>query len=204
MSTKLSVRIPLVTVFGVWLAILGPRTSLASVVYSETASGDLPGDQSAPLLIGSFGLGTNTVLGHYSLDSDTVGPGAGDTFGLTLSAGQHIDSIVLHVTDNTNVADQFSLTIFQSPFTQVDQQVLSPGGEGSFSFAPFATQSPGQYNFSIQAETGNDTANGFNWEWDINVTSVPEPSAWAMMLIGFAGLGFAGCRASRKSAAGPA
>jgi hypothetical protein len=27
--------------------------------------------------------------------------------------------------------------------------------------------------------------------------SVPEPSTWAMMLLGFGGLGFAGCRASR-------
>jgi hypothetical protein len=31
-------------------------------------------------------------------------------------------------------------------------------------------------------------------------TGVPEPSTWAMMLIGFAGLGCAGYRASRKSA----
>ena len=30
------------------------------------------------------------------------------------------------------------------------------------------------------------------------VTSVPEPSTWAMMLLGFAGLGFAGYRSSRK------
>jgi unsaturated chondroitin disaccharide hydrolase len=31
---------------------------------------------------------------------------------------------------------------------------------------------------------------------------VPEPSTWAMMLLGFAGLGYAGYRASRKTAAG--
>jgi hypothetical protein len=31
----------------------------------------------------------------------------------------------------------------------------------------------------------------------INITSVPEPSTWAMMLLGFAGLGFAGYRTSR-------
>jgi hypothetical protein len=31
--------------------------------------------------------------------------------------------------------------------------------------------------------------------------AVPEASTWAVMLIGFAGLGYAGCRASRKSAA---
>ena len=31
--------------------------------------------------------------------------------------------------------------------------------------------------------------------------STPEPSTWAMMILGFAGLGFAGYRASRKAAA---
>jgi PEP-CTERM motif len=31
--------------------------------------------------------------------------------------------------------------------------------------------------------------------------TVPEPSTWAMMLVGFAGLGFAGYRASRRTAA---
>jgi len=33
------------------------------------------------------------------------------------------------------------------------------------------------------------------------ITSVPEPSTWAMMLAGFAGLGFAGYRASRRGVA---
>jgi PEP-CTERM motif len=32
--------------------------------------------------------------------------------------------------------------------------------------------------------------------------AVPEPSTWAMMLVGFAGLGFAGYRSTRKSAVG--
>jgi hypothetical protein len=31
--------------------------------------------------------------------------------------------------------------------------------------------------------------------------AVPEPSTWAMMLVGFAGLGFAGCRSTRRRAA---
>jgi hypothetical protein len=31
------------------------------------------------------------------------------------------------------------------------------------------------------------------------LSSVPEPSTWAMMLLGFAGLGFAGYRASRRT-----
>jgi hypothetical protein len=51
-------------------------------------------------------------------------------------------------------------------------------------------------------------ANGAVYQGGVQFTSVtgsanivPEPSTWAMMLIGFAGLGFAGYRTSRKSAA---
>jgi hypothetical protein len=39
----------------------------------------------------------------------------------------------------------------------------------------------------------------FNAAFSLNGVLVPEPSTWAMMLLGFAGLGFAGYRASRKS-----
>jgi PEP-CTERM motif len=38
----------------------------------------------------------------------------------------------------------------------------------------------------------------------LTANPVPEPSTWAMMLLGFVGLGFAGWRASRRSAAGAA
>jgi PEP-CTERM motif len=36
------------------------------------------------------------------------------------------------------------------------------------------------------------TGNGFIGEGHQMATSVPEPSTWAMLLIGFAGLGYAG------------
>jgi PEP-CTERM motif-containing protein len=35
----------------------------------------------------------------------------------------------------------------------------------------------------------------------VTVTQVPEPSTWAMMLAGFAGLGFLAYRGSRKTQA---
>jgi hypothetical protein len=34
----------------------------------------------------------------------------------------------------------------------------------------------------------------------VSLSSVPEPSTWAMMFIGFAGLGYAGLRNRRRSA----
>lgn len=50
---------------------------------------------------------------------------------------------------------------------------------------------------------GTDVANG-DASATVTISSVgaiPEPSTWAMMLIGFVGLGFAGRRASRRTAA---
>jgi PEP-CTERM motif len=44
------------------------------------------------------------------------------------------------------------------------------------------------------------TGNGFIGEGRQMATSVPEPSTWAMLLAGFAGLGFAGWRARRSAA----
>ncbi len=38
----------------------------------------------------------------------------------------------------------------------------------------------------------------------VNIGGVPEPATWAMMMVGFVGLGLAGYRAARKSAALPA
>jgi hypothetical protein len=35
----------------------------------------------------------------------------------------------------------------------------------------------------------------------VSLTAVPEPASWAMMLVGFAGLGFAGYRRTKRSAA---
>jgi hypothetical protein len=45
-----------------------------------------------------------------------------------------------------------------------------------------------------------DGSGGFGFDFAVG-GAVPEPSTWAMMLIGFAGLGFAGSRASRKNVA---
>jgi hypothetical protein len=52
-------------------------------------------------------------------------------------------------------------------------------------------------------DKGPDEAEVLNWSIDITAssdTNVPEPASWVMMLLGFAGLGFVGYRASRRGA----
>jgi hypothetical protein len=66
--------------------------------------------------------------------------------------------------------------------------------------APFIGWSGGpittlQFELTSAADAPNDFAIG---TVSLGTTTVPEPSTWAMMLLGFAGLGFAGYR-SRKA-----
>jgi PEP-CTERM motif len=53
---------------------------------------------------------------------------------------------------------------------------------------------PGDYGVVVWADGAKDTTS----EGGLSLTA-PEPSTWAMMIIGFAGLGFAGYRKSQKT-----
>jgi len=70
-----------------------------------------------------------------------------------------------------------------------------PGGLGATNTALIY----GDYYFTEALVRLQDVLDGKpGW---VLYSPVPEPSTWAMMLLGFAGLGFAGYRASRKTAA---
>jgi hypothetical protein len=50
-----------------------------------------------------------------------------------------------------------------------------------------------------------DGSGGFGFDFAVGgIASAPEPSTWAMMMIGFAGLRYVGYRASRRPAAAAA
>jgi hypothetical protein len=72
-------------------------------------------------------------------------------------------------------------TAYQNAFGQFVALPLSSGDGYSYT-------DPGYYDTGIQLSS-------------TPVSSIPEASTWALMLVGFAGLGFAGFRTSRKAAA---
>jgi hypothetical protein len=84
---------------------------------------------------------------------------------------------------------------------QPSTEVLSGGGgftapASSFSFAPLAQT--GTYTLAFTVE--NFAQNGGNpFGLDVSVSAVPEASTWAMMILGFLGLGFLGYRKSSKA-----
>ena len=66
---------------------------------------------------------------------------------------------------------------------------------GDAEFCPFT---PAQVSFSGIARSVQFSGTAADFD-DITFTTAPEPSTWAMVLIGFAGLGYAALRRKRKS-----
>jgi PEP-CTERM motif-containing protein len=87
------------------------------------------------------------------------------------------------------------------------QQLIVPDGYSGSSLSGSSTfdnvtiaslgLTPGRYVYTWGSGADADSLT-------VNVAAVPEPSTWAMMLLGFAGLGFAGYRKSRRPAASAA
>jgi hypothetical protein len=89
----------------------------------------------------------------------------------------------------------FSVSELAVPSGYISESPLSD--TATYDNATFASLgvTPGVYEWTWG--TGADQS----FTLDVGASPVPEPSTWAMMLIGFGGIGYAGYRTSRKSAA---
>jgi len=172
---------------------------------------------------------TITVENLGSILNDSVSfpstktPGAGKTFEdffeFTLPTAEYITA---SMSISGPIADQipagkgeltlstWTSTSGLSPFVplgsvieQATVSAPSSGGQTAVvgSFTPFGDfEEAGAYFVEVAGTSG---LGSLKLAVDGNVTTLaaPEPSTWAMMLLGFAGLGFMGWRGSRKTAA---
>jgi hypothetical protein len=85
-----------------------------------------------------------------------------------------------------------------SEFLQGIDEYLNPN---STLFDPnFPLIYTSQPDLNLYALTDHFSASAESSLTDSVILQIPEPSAWAMMLLGFAGLGYAGYRPSRRAA----
>jgi hypothetical protein len=96
------------------------------------------------------------------------------------------------------------------PFDGEAGGAYAPGQEKSFIFGEYTPDggaaAPGVYDFSTQLEIFAATLDrpmvgSSSFDGTYQVVATPEPSTWAMMLIGFVGMGFAGYRRTKRNSA---
>ena len=67
---------------------------------------------------------------------------------------------------------------------------------GDIPYVNFTVNVLGTGSDTLQFISANDP--GYTYLDNVSLTAVPEPSTWAMMILGFAGLGFAGYRKTKR------
>ncbi len=157
-------------------------------------------------------LGAGDFTGDYTeavfSDPDNTF-GAGDlTFYITVSSSSSSGNDINRITTSSFAGSQTDVGYLGAPFnigvapSTVDRNTaavvgfnisVAPGGDTDYLTIMTNVMRYTTGNISLASARGAQTVAGF-------APAIPEPSTWAMMLLGFAGLGFAGLRRGpRKS-----
>jgi hypothetical protein len=149
---------------------------------------------------------TETVYTFTTTDSDPEGLNFWGP--LTVSGTMTVNSAG-PTSYNLTVVDLYTYTISSAAgFTQASQFPPTPciiAGCGDTPPIPSGNISFGLYlqdydNFSASLyDDGRDYSAEGTYTATTVPSSAPEPSTWAMLLIGFAGVGFAGYRAAKRN-----
>jgi hypothetical protein len=176
--------------------INGTTWSLVSGV-AETEKGSLTGVYAAPL-----GMGTNQTTGTTYMAVE----GGGMEMATFATPQTSISIYWGSIDGNSNNMNSFAVTIDNYTLTGADlvsmfgaagngsqidpqaNQLVSITGLGAFTTATF-TSTANAFEFSLVTPTVNQTG------------GTPEPSTWAMMMVGFGGLGYAAFRRNAKGRA---
>jgi len=193
-------KVARLTLGGIIVAFAGSIAfAQAAVIVGETV-----GDTTTYPVVGlEFTALTNTDLVSFTFANQ----GLGDKIVLTDAEGDVLDQIFTP----PGVPSYTAYGIW--PLTAGDSYFLLKTIGANGLYGTFEQPLPSNSDLAvIWSGTFGDTiadaisaGYGKNAYWtsfsSITTFDAPEPSTWAMMLLGFSGLGFAGARASRRAAA---
>jgi hypothetical protein len=208
------------------LALIFSGPASAAVIWDESINGALSNNPLAPTAL-TFAVGPNDVIGQAGNTplSGALAPFGQDFFTFTVPTGYELSSLTAATVDLFTPGDKVAFIAIQSG-PQITHDVSPPSFGGSAAgLLGWRHVAPGDQGANILPAMGvaGDGATGFtgplgagqysvwvqdtvpfNYDFRFNISTVPESSTWAMMLLGFVGLGLAGYQVSRRTAAAAA
>jgi hypothetical protein len=169
--------------------------------FSDSLSNTAGPDGSANYIVGALGPGAN-ANNFFAFDISKLG-GVKVT-GVTLSVSSYSisDNLTYYLGDASALANAGKLANGVSPDLTIFN-ALGHGGLGAFALTPADSNTTVSFQLNGLAvgAINRDIARGDDYfALGGTLSPVPEPSTWAMMLAGFAGLGVLGYRRRRSAA----
>jgi hypothetical protein len=135
------------------------------------------------------------AVGTFSTDSST---GNVSTFDITTTAGTSLGGSIYDVATSFLYCDHCFFT-YNSFVIATNDSLLSPYLEMAFANPLISQGVVDAFLLTGDSWECNDCAPKRYVVSGFAVSAVPEPSTWAMLILGFAGLGFMGYRQNRSS-----
>jgi PEP-CTERM motif len=181
-----------------------PLLGLSSSLVTDTASSPHPPTETgtatstadsfffAPVGGALFSVSATTISSTSSVTGTPTPSAAGSTTitGLSLTIAGHTFTFSGTPSPNDVIFSEPGLAVILNQ--QIPDTTETAGITTNAVAIDFNNFALGSNHVSGAVDVGQSMA---------SIAVIPEPATWAMMLAGFAGLGFAGYRASRKSAA---
>jgi choice-of-anchor A domain-containing protein len=182
-----------------------PLTALSTQLSGLTAT------SGTSFVNGKFNAGSNTGIVVFDISGLTL---ASDLVNhdISFTGGKGVTSYVINVIGNFTDPSSTHFNVDQEDalFNFENATTVNLGQWGASILAPDAAvkiASGGNIEGSLFAQSflgGGELHNNNLFNGALPTAAVPEPSTWAMLLAGFAGLGFLGWRRARKGAAAAA
>jgi hypothetical protein len=199
------------------LALGGATSASAGVIFDNITGTSSPGGY----LVGQYPGGGIYAIGFDFTAPSVAGPAVGGAIGVEYSSG--LNQLDLTLAENIGGAvgptvATATLTAIPATLTILDFSLTSPAtltpGASYWLIATADDPSAVFYWWTPNIPVGSFdqivSVNGGAFTFDQNlrpgqfaIFSVPEPSTWAMLVVGFAGVAFAASRASIRSCSRP-